>query len=104
MTNTVRCYFTDLWRLNEQKKRKAPSKEFAERERVRSTLVGSYMTSYDVSTNPMTADGEKMKSVQNRTTQVEEWCHSTAGEGEQLRVVNKWSAGVRQDSHSSVSG
>ena len=37
-----------------------------------------------------------MKSVQNRRrTQVEEWWHSTAGEAEQLRVVNKWSAGVQ---------
>ena len=44
----------------------------------------------------MAADGEKMKSVQNRMrTQVEEWWHSTAGEAEQLRVVNKWSAGVQ---------
>jgi len=54
------------------------------------------MASYDVSTNPMAVDGEKMKSVQNRRrTQVEEWWHSTAGEAEQLRVVNKWSAGVQ---------
>jgi len=26
------CHFTDLWRLNENRKRGAPSKEFAERE------------------------------------------------------------------------
>ena len=50
-TNTASCYFTDLWRLNEQKKRGAPSKEFAERERTRSTLVVAYMASYDVSTS-----------------------------------------------------
>ena len=43
-TNTASWYFTDLWRLNEQKKRGAPSKEFAERERARSTLVVAYMT------------------------------------------------------------
>ena len=37
------CYFTDLWRLNENRKRGAPSKEFAERERARSALVAAYM-------------------------------------------------------------
>ena len=58
-TNAASSCFTDLWRLNEQKKRGAPSKEFAERERARSTLVAAYMASYDVSTNPMAAEGEK---------------------------------------------
>ena len=80
-TSAASCYFTDLWRLNEHRKRGAPSKEFAERERARSALrlVAAYMASYDVSTNPMAADGEKMKSVQNRRrTQVEERWHSTA--------------------------
>ena len=95
-TGAASCYFTDLWKLNAQKQRGAPSKEFAERERARRTLVAAYMASYDVSTNPIAADGEKMKSVQNRRrTQVEEWWHSTAGEAEQLRVANKWSAGVQ---------
>ena len=47
------CHFTDLWRFNEQKKRGALSKEFAERERARNGLVAAYMASYDVSTNPM---------------------------------------------------
>jgi len=56
-TSAASCYFTDLWRLNEQKKRGAPSKEFAERERACSALVAAYMASYDVSTNPMAADG-----------------------------------------------
>jgi len=54
------CYFTDFWRLNEHRKRGASSKEFAERERARSALVAAYMASYDVSTNPMAAEGEKM--------------------------------------------
>ena len=59
-------------------------------------VVAAYMASYDVSTNPMAAAGEKMNSVQNRRrTQVEEWWHSSAGEAEQLHVANKWSAGVK---------
>jgi len=52
-TGAASCYFTDLWKLNAQKQRGAPSKEFAQRERARSTLVAAYMASYDVSTNPM---------------------------------------------------
>jgi len=87
------CYFNDRWRLNENRKKGAPSKEFAERERTCSALVAAYMASYDVSTNPMVAEGKKMISVQNRRrTQVEEWWHSSAGEAEDLRVANKWSA------------
>jgi len=39
------CYFTDLWRLNENRKRGVPSKEFAERERTRSALAAAYMAS-----------------------------------------------------------
>ena len=50
-TGAASCYFTDLWKLNAQKQRGAPSKEFAERERTRSTLVVAYMASYDVSTS-----------------------------------------------------
>jgi len=96
VTIAAGCYFTDLCRLNENGKRGAPSKELAKRERARSALVTAFMASYDVSTNPMAAEGEKMNSVQNRRrAQVEEWWHSSAGEAEELRVVNKWSAGVK---------
>ena len=42
-TSAASCYFTDLWRLSKQKKRGAPFKEFAERERARSALVAAYM-------------------------------------------------------------
>ncbi len=37
---TVRCFFTDLWRLNGDRGRGTPSKEYLERRRRRRTVVG----------------------------------------------------------------
>jgi hypothetical protein len=69
----TRCFFNDLWRLNGDRSRGAPSKEYKERERARDLLVASYVSSYDVSRNPTVTEGEMMQSVKNRHTLVEEW-------------------------------
>ena len=45
---TVKCYFTDLWRLNGDRPRGAPSKEYLARVGARDLLVASYVSSYDV--------------------------------------------------------
>jgi hypothetical protein len=51
-----------------------PSKEYKERERSRDLLVASYVSSYDVSSNPSVVEGESMQSVKNnRRTLVEHW-------------------------------
>ena len=44
----ARCFFNDLWRLNGDRPRGAPSKEYKERERAHDLLVVSYVSSYDV--------------------------------------------------------
>ena len=93
---TASCFFIDLWRLNGDRPRGAPSKEYLERVRPRDLLVVSYVSSYDVSSNPTVAEGESMQSVKkNRHTLVDQWCHSSSGDAEQLRVANKWSAGLK---------
>ncbi len=90
------CFFTDLWRLNGDRPRGAPSKEYLERVRARDLLVASYVASYDVSSNPTVAEGDSMQSVKKkRRTLVEQWWHSSSGDAEQLRVANKWSAGLK---------
>jgi hypothetical protein len=43
-----KSFFNDLWRLNGDRTRGAPSKEYKERERSRDLLVASYVSSYDV--------------------------------------------------------
>jgi hypothetical protein len=48
---TFRCFFNDLWRLNGDRPRGSPSKEYLERGRTHDLLVVSYVTSYDVSNN-----------------------------------------------------
>ena len=84
------CFFTDLWQLNGDRPRGAPSKEYKERERARDLLVASYVASYDVSSNPSVVEGESMQSVKkNRLSLVEQWWHSSSGGAEQLRVANK---------------
>ena len=41
-------------------------------------------------------EGESMQSVKkNRHTLVDQWWHSSSGGAEQLRVANKWSAGLK---------
>ena len=41
-------------------------------------------------------EGESIQSVKkNRRTLVEQWWHSRSGDAEQLRVANKWSAGLK---------
>ena len=57
------CFFTDLWRLNGDRPRGAPSKEYLERVRARELLVASYVSSYDVSSNPTVEEGENIQSV-----------------------------------------
>jgi hypothetical protein len=42
--------------------RGAPSKEYMERERAHDLLVASYVTSYDVSSNPTVVEGETVKA------------------------------------------
>ncbi len=39
----ARCFFNDLWRLNGDRPRGAPSKEYKERERAHDLLVASYV-------------------------------------------------------------
>ena len=69
---TVRCSFNDLWRLNQDRGRGAPSKEYLERVRARDLLVTSYVVSYDVSSNPTVVEGESIESVKkNRRALVE---------------------------------
>ena len=95
------CYFTDLLKLGGDRRRGAPSAEFKEKERARRVLVGAYVESYDVATNPMAAEGEKLKVVQQRRReQVEKWWHSSSGAAEALREENKWS--VYQEDHADV--
>ena len=68
----VRCFFNDLWRLNQDRGRGAPSKEYLERVRARDLLVTSYVVSYDVSSNPTVVEGESIESVKkNRRALVE---------------------------------
>jgi len=50
--DSASCFFTDLWHLNGDRPRGAPSKEYKERERARDLLVVSYVSSYDVSILP----------------------------------------------------
>ncbi len=79
----VSCFFTDLWRLNGNRPRGAPSKEYLERLRARDLLVASYVSSYDVSSNPTVTEGESIQSVKkNRRTLVDQWCHSSSGDVE----------------------
>ena len=92
----ARCFFNDLWRLNGDRPRGAPSKEYKERERARDLLVASYVSSCDVSSHPTVVEGENMQSVKkNRRALVEQWRHCSSGDAEQLRVANKWSAGLK---------
>jgi hypothetical protein len=90
------CFFNDLWHLNGDRPRGAPSKEYKERERARDLLVASYVSSCDVSSHPTVVEGENMQSVKkNRRALVEQWWHCSSGDAEQLRVANKWSAGLK---------
>ena len=76
--------------------RGTPSKEYKERERARDLLVASYVSSCDVSSHPTVVEGENMQSVKkNRHALVEQWWHCSSGDVEQLRVANKWSAGLK---------
>ena len=94
--DTTSCFFTDLWRLNGDRPRGASSKEYKEREQSHDLLVASYVSSYDVSSNPTVSEDESMQSVKkNRHTLVEQWWYSSSGDAEQLRVTNKWSAGLK---------
>ena len=43
---TVRCFFNDLWRLNQDRGRGTPSTEYLERVRAHDVLFDSYMSSY----------------------------------------------------------
>ncbi len=68
------CFFTDLWQLNGDRTRGAPSKEYKERERARDLLVASYVASYDVSNNTSVVEGESIQSKKNnRHVLVEHW-------------------------------
>jgi hypothetical protein len=50
-----------------------------ERVRAHELLVASYVSSYDVSSNPTVAEGESMQSVKkNRRTLVEQWWYSSS--------------------------
>jgi hypothetical protein len=69
------CFFTDLWQLNGDRPR-----EYKEREKARDLLVVSYVSSYDVSSNPSVVEGESMQSVKkNRRALVEHWWHYSSG-------------------------
>ncbi len=50
--DTSSCFFTDLWRLNGDRGRGVPSKEYLVWVGVHDLLVTSYVSSYDVSSNP----------------------------------------------------
>ncbi len=68
----VRCFFNDLWRLNQDRGRGAPSKEYLKRVRARELLVTSYVVSYDFSSNPTVVEDESIPSVKkNRRALVE---------------------------------
>ena len=72
--DTTICFFTDLWCLNGDRPRGTPSKEYSEGVRTRDLLVSSYVSSYDVSSNPTVVEGEIMESVKkNRHKLVEKW-------------------------------
>ena len=58
----AKCYFNDLCRLNIDRGRGTPTKEYSERVRVRD-LLGTYVSSHDISRNPLVSEGENMKSV-----------------------------------------
>ena len=64
------CYFTDLLKLGGDRRRGAPSAEFKEKERARTVLVGAYVESYDVATNPMAAEGQKVMAARAGGTAV----------------------------------
>ncbi len=82
-------FFTDLWQLNGDRPRGAPSKEYKERERARDLLVASYVASYDVSINPTVVEGESMQSVKNnRSALVEQWWYS--GRVQEIRILPVW--------------
>ena len=70
----ARYFFNDLWRLNKDRGRGAPSKEYLERVRARDLLADSFVASYDVSNHPTVTEGESIQSVKsNRHTLVEQW-------------------------------
>jgi hypothetical protein len=51
-----------------------PSKEYKERKRTRDLLIGLYVSSCDVSSNPSVVEGESIQSVKNnRHALVEQW-------------------------------
>ena len=57
---SAKCFFTDLWRLNGDRPRGTPFKEYLVRVGARDLLVVSYVSSYDVSSNPTVTKGERM--------------------------------------------
>ncbi len=90
-----RCFFNDLCRLNRDRPRGTPSKEYKERERPHDVMVSSYVSSYDVSNNPRVVEGESIQSVKkNRHTLVDQWWHYSSGRGQDLCVANEWSSGL----------
>jgi hypothetical protein len=79
---------TGLWRLNGDRGRATPSKEYVERVRARDLLVVSYVSSYDVSSNPTVVEGESIQSVKkNRFTLVEQWYHCSSDREQHQRMV-----------------
>jgi hypothetical protein len=66
---TSKCFFAVLWRLNGDRERGSPFKEYLERLRTRDLLVPSYVSlyiySYVVSNNPTVSEGENIQSVKN---------------------------------------
>jgi hypothetical protein len=90
------CFFTDLCRLNGDRPRGAPSKEYKERERTHDLLVVSYVSSYDVSSNPSVGDGESIQSVKNnRRSLVEHWWYYSSGRAQEMCFANEWSGGLK---------
>jgi hypothetical protein len=69
----VKCFFPDLWRLNGDRPRGEPSKEYLVRLWTRDLLVASYVVSYDVSSNPTVAEGESIHSFQEDHVDVTNW-------------------------------
>jgi hypothetical protein len=101
----VRCFFNDLWRLNGDRPRGAPSKEYKERERARDLLVAFYVSSYDVSSNPSVVEGENMQSVKNnRHALVEQWWHCNSGRDQEMRLSNEWSAALKPTVFQNIGG
>jgi len=69
-SESAKCFFNDLCRLNGDRPKGAPSKEYKERERVRDLLVASYVSSYDVDDevledNRSGPEGEEEKEQQD---------------------------------------